>query len=134
MNHGNIRFFSIGGTGNYFGGGGDGVARLEILTGTVSCSRNKTTYIPIAIPFEKYELRALHIENRGNDNPINVKLAEIEDINKVRYVSLNKKVIEDILLYPFYDSDGTGNLHMWIENSFSTDCNVNYEIRITNLL
>ena len=133
---GNLKFFtsSSGDSSSGNCSGGDGVAKLEILSGKVNCEQNGTTYSTILLPFEKYELRALHIVNRTNENPIVVRLAEVEEKEAARYVSLSRNVIEDILNYPLIDLKGTGCLHMWIDNNYEENCEVQYEMRITNLL
>jgi|GEM_PF-6744619 len=108
---------------------------LLILRGTADVVQGDTMAIPIPISkkYSKYELKAVHADNLTNNDMIIVRIADSDDINGARYISLKTKTIDDIVAYPFHDMDETGFIHMWIENVGYGDIRVAYELRILSL-
>lgn len=124
---GNVIFFT---SGDEEASGG-AVPELSILAGTITAAGNAETYAPAAISFEKYKVEALRAVNRTTANPVSITLGEKNDRADARYESLSAAVIDDTYSYPSFDSDATGSLHIWINNSYAEDTEIEYEIRIT---
>ena len=109
--------------------------RLEVIDGSVSVAAQSTKHIQLNIPegFKKFDIRTVYAKNITNTDDITVKIGESGVSGEARYESLPSFMINDILMFPYYDINDSGYINIWVQNTGSSAVNVQYELRITSL-